>query len=105
MRLRRKPPTTKRGAKAVSLKATSWAVIVVPMLAPMTRPIDPRKEIAPALTSPTAMTVVAVLDWVIAETPAPATAPRRGVRVAFWRRVQKRSPAAWRTSSENLSMP
>ena len=56
------PAMTINGANAVSLKATSCAVRVVPTLAPMMRPKEARKEIAPAFTRPTAMMVVAVLD-------------------------------------------
>lgn len=57
------------------MKATSWAVRVVPTFAPIIKPREPRKDMAPAFTNPTTMMVVAVLDWTMAVTAAPARAP------------------------------
>jgi len=55
----------------------------VPTFAPIIKPREPRKDMAPAFTNPTTMMVVAVLDWTMAVTAAPARAPRREVFVAF----------------------
>jgi hypothetical protein len=54
--------TMNTGAKAVSLNATSWAVMVVPILAPNIIPNEPINDRVPAFTRPTVITVVAVLD-------------------------------------------
>lgn len=56
------PRRIKTGANAVRFSATSRDVRVVPRFAPKIIPSDAAKEITPALTRPTVMTVVAVLD-------------------------------------------
>ena len=93
------------GAKAVRFSAMSWEVSVVPTLAPKMIPSDAAKEMIPAFTSPTVMTVVAVLDWTIDVTIAPTTVPRTGVFVERWIRFRNVSPAASWTSRENCSIP
>ena len=57
-----KPMIIKIGAKLVSLKATSCAVIVVPMLLPKIMPTLFLNERTPAFTKPIEMTDVAELD-------------------------------------------
>ena len=61
-RLIAKPTRISSGANAVSLKATSWAVTVVPTLAPKMIPTEFLKDSTPALTRLMAMTEVAELD-------------------------------------------
>ena len=56
------PANASSGASAPMSSATSWPVIVVPMLAPMMTPTAPPSVISPALTNPTTMTVVADED-------------------------------------------
>ena len=84
-----KPARMKTGAKAVRFRATSWEVSVVPRFAPKMIPSDAVNEMIPAFTSPTVMTVVAVLDWTTAVTSAPAAVPRTGVLVRRWIRFRK----------------
>jgi hypothetical protein len=75
------------------------------MFDPMMIPREAANEIMPAFTSPTVITVVAVLDWTSAVTIAPAIVPRRGVLVNFWIRARNFSPAATWNSRENCSIP
>ena len=53
------------------LKDTIWAVIVVPMFAPIMMPIACLRVISPALTKPTVITDVALLLWIsmVVKTP------------------------------------
>ena len=51
------------------------AVMVVPILAPITTPIDSRRESKPALTKLTIITVVAEDDWIIAVIKIPVKTP------------------------------
>ena len=51
--------------------ATSWAVMVVPMLAPKMIPIDCTSVSSPALTNPITITVAALDDCTTAVTAAP----------------------------------
>ena len=53
--------------------------IVVPMLAPMITLIAGRRPKTPALTRPTVMTVIAVLDWITPVMNVPASRPVTGV--------------------------
>ncbi len=62
-------------------RATSQPVMVVPMLAPKMMPNDSVKVSRPALTKPTAATVVALEDCRMAVPRAPVTAPLKGLRV------------------------
>jgi hypothetical protein len=57
-----KPIVISTGAKLVSLKATSYAVIVVPMLLPKMIPTLLLNERTPALTKPIEITDVVELD-------------------------------------------
>ena len=69
--------------------AMSWDVRVVPMFDPKMIPSDVVNEMIPAFTSPTVMTVVAVLDWTREVTMAPTAVLRAGVRVSCWMRFRK----------------
>lgn len=64
------------GAKDVRFRAISCEVTVVPIFAPIMMPSDAANEMMPALTRPTAITVVAVLDWTNAVTSVPIKVPR-----------------------------
>jgi len=105
MRLSRKPRMMKIGANAVSLNATNWAVIVVPMLDPMMTPRLCLNEMIPALTSPTAITVVAVLDWMMAVINVPDRAPINRLLVNSFKALRKVFPATWRISLLKCSIP
>ncbi len=101
----RKPTGISTCPKAVILKATSWAVTVVPMFEPMMIPRLWRNESVPALTSPMVMIVVAALDWTRAVTPAPRSAPRTGRFVTLPRILLKLPFATARISREKFSIP
>ena len=64
MDINRSPNPTARSNSAylVTLKATIWAVMVVPILDPMTTPMVWESDMSPADTKPTSMTVVTELD-------------------------------------------
>ena len=102
---RMKPSTISSGANAVSLKATSCAVTVVPTLAPKITPTLFLNDNTPALTRLTAMTEVAELDWMTAVTRAPMSRPNRGILVARARNLRKRSPEICWISAEKFSRP
>ena len=53
-----KPTATSSSAYFVTLNATIWAVIVVPMFAPMMTPTDWPRFMIPAEMKPTTSTVV-----------------------------------------------
>ena len=53
------------------LKATSCAVMVVPMFAPNMIPIDWTRFNSPAFTKPITITVLALEDWMMQVTTAP----------------------------------
>lgn len=59
-------------------RATSHAVAVVPMLAPITMPIAWLRLSRPAWVSPTIMTVMALDDCMIAVAVVARRIPRRG---------------------------
>ncbi len=90
---------------AVILKATSWAVMVVPTFEPMMIPRLWPNEIVPALTRPMVTIVVAALDWTRAVTTAPMSAPRIGREVILPRMMLKLPFAAERSSREKFSIP
>ncbi len=95
----------KTGAKAVSLKATSCAVTVVPILEPKMMPTLFLKESTPALTRLMAMTEVAELDWMTAVTKAPISTPTTGIFVVLARNFRNFSPEIRWISSEKFSRP
>lgn len=70
------------GANAVSVKATSWAVMVVSMLDPNISPTLFLKDRTPALTSPIVITKMAEPDWMMAVIIAPSITPTTSKPVA-----------------------
>ena len=89
------PTNINNGAISSSLKATNWAVIVVPILAPIITPTACAKFIRPAFTKPTTITVVALLLWITAVTAAPTNTAIIGFDVTFSRIFFNPSPAAF----------
>ena len=79
------------------LKDTIWAVMVVPMFAPIIIPIAVFNVIKPALTNPTVITEVALLLWMIMVVASPTKTEAHGFfcriliidlilfEVTFWR--------------------
>ena len=63
------------GARKSTSSDTNWAVIVVPILAPIITPIAWGKLIIPALTNPTTITVVALLLCITIVTTIPTKTP------------------------------
>jgi len=63
------------GAKPVKSNDTIWAVIVVPIFAPIITPTACGSPIRPALTKPTTITVVALELCITAVTTAPRITP------------------------------
>jgi len=76
------------------LKETNWAVMVVPILAPMMVPTAWVKVISPELTKPTIITVVVELDCRRAVTAAPVKTAFKGWDVNISKIRLMRSPAA-----------
>ena len=70
-----------RYAQLPMSKATIWAVIVVPMLAPKITATAAVKVMRPAFTKPTSITVVTLLLWMMAVKPAPTAAPAQRLLV------------------------
>ena len=99
-------PTNRMGnTQSASRNATSWAVTVVPTLAPNTTATACGSSISPALTNPMTITVVAELLCNTAVTRSPASAPVSGVRVMRRRNPRIRSPAACCNARLILSIP
>ena len=92
-------------AKWVILKAMIWAVMVVPILAPMMMGIDCCRCINPAETKPTTSTVVTDDDWMMAVTRAPATTPLKRLVVMRASRVFRRLPVLAFRALVSSSMP
>ncbi len=69
------PRNRNTGAYADRLKETSWEVTVVPMLAPIMTPAAWYRFIIPAFTKLTAITVVALEDWITAQNRIPTRVP------------------------------
>ena len=89
----------------MTLKATIWAVIVVPMFAPMITDTDCDMDMRPADMKPTTSTVVTEEDWMTAVTKAPVTAPMNRLVVSFSRMSFIRSPATALSESAIWFMP
>jgi hypothetical protein len=89
------PTATTTGAISVSLKATIWAVTVVPILAPIITPTACIRFISPAFTKPTTITVVALLLWIMAVITAPNTRPNSLLVVSISSSLLSLSPAAF----------
>ena len=75
--------------------ATSWAVIVVPMLAPKINPMACTRESRPAFTKPMTITVLALEDWMTQVTTAPDITATSGLAENIRRMLRIFSPAAW----------
>ena len=84
---------------------SSQEVTVVPMLAPMMTPIAWCSCIRPELTKPTAMTVVALEDWMTAVTTRPSRRPRTGDAVILLRMPCSLPPAICSRDLPMTSMP
>ena len=102
---KKNPNIMKIGANAVNFNAISWAVNVVPTLLPKMIPKLLAKEIRPALTKLTVITIVVELDCTIAVTKAPKTEPITGVFVTFLNNFLNLLPARCFISCEKLSIP
>ena len=77
-----KKPAARIGrAILLTLKASIWAVIVVPIFAPRMTATLCDVDIRPAEINPTSSTVVIDDDWMIAVTAAPVNAPMNRLRV------------------------
>ena len=83
----------------------SQPVTVVPMLAPMMTPMAWCSCIRPELTKPTAMTVVAPLDWITAVTTRPSSRPLMGEEVILLRMPCSLLPAVCSRALPIMSMP
>ena len=71
----KKPMATITRAYLVTLKATIWAVKVLPMLAPMITPTDRARVMNPAEMNPVTSTVVNEEELSTAVTKAPVRVP------------------------------
>ena len=90
---------------AVTLKATIWAVKVVPTLAPMMTPMDWARDMSPAVMKPTTSTVVTDEELRTTVTSAPVAAPTKRLRVSEPSSFFMRSAAAVLRPSDIMSMP
>ena len=70
----------------------SHAVTVVPMFAPIIIPIAWCSDIMLEFTKPTAMTVTALDDWIIAVTPIPSKTPLNLLSVILARTLSNLPP-------------
>ena len=84
---------------------SSQPVTVVPMLAPMMTPMAWCSSIRPELTKPTAITVVAPLDWITAVITMPSSSPRTGLAVILERMPCSLLPAVCSRALPMRSMP
>jgi hypothetical protein len=84
---------------------TSQPVMVVPMLAPMTTPMDWVRLTTPAFTRLTSRTVVADEDWMMAVAPIPVRIPAKRLVVSAPMMPRMRFPARFWTESLNTCMP
>ena len=105
MKIMPKPTVTSSSAYLVTLKATIWAVIVVPMSAPRMTPMACDSDISPAVTNPTSMTVVTDEDWMTAVTNAPVISPMMRLLVSRARICFMLSPATALSASAICSIP
>ena len=89
----KKPAATSTNEYLVTLKAMIWAVMVVPISAPMMMPIDCDSDSSPAEMNPTTRTVVTEEDWMVAVITAPVRTPLKRLLVIRASRFFIRSPA------------
>ena len=100
-----KPSATSTREYLVTLKAMIWAVIVVPISAPMMMPIDCDRDSRPAEMKPTTRTVVTDEDWMVAVMTAPVSTPLKRLLVIRASRFFIRSPASTLSESVIFSIP
>ncbi len=81
------------------------AVTVVPMLAPIITPMDCEREISPALTKLTSITVVAELDCTTAVIIIPVRIPLKRFEVIAVRMERILSPATFCNDSLSIFIP
>ena len=93
------------GAMRSTSSVMSWAVMVVPMLAPIMIHTACRSFIIPELTKPTTITVVAEEDWITAVIAAPTSTPRKRFEVSFSRICFIRLPAAASSPEDIICIP
>ena len=102
---RRIKPTMIRGKKkTVILKATIWAVIVVPISEPRMTYIAWFRFITPALTRPSSRRTVTLELWTRKVTIVPAKIPLSGLVVAFSRIIFRRILATLFIVSLNIEI-
>ena len=99
------PAKIRNGANAVRLNAVIWAVMVVPMFAPMMTPIACARFISPELTKP--ITIISVADELCTSivTTIPIRTARTRLVVTFSRMVCSESPAAFLRPVDITVMP
>ena len=100
-----KPAVTSTRAYFFTGKATIWAVMVVPMSAPKMTPMAWDRDIMPAVTNPTSITVVTDEDWITAVMLAPVRSPETRLLVRRPRISFMRFPATAFKASDIWSMP
>ena len=94
-------PTAIRGTARMEMsalnpsQATSHAVTVVPMFAPMITLIACASVRRPAFTKLTTITVVAEDDWITEVIPSPVSTPLKGLAVIAERKLRSLLPAAF----------
>ena len=99
------PASSTRPRTSSSRKASSCAVMVVPMLQPKITGTACRRVSRPTLTKPSTITVTAELLCSTAVTTAPASTPRTGLPVTAASRLFRRLPAAVSRLWLSASMP
>ena len=89
----------------ISAIEAMYAVIVVPMFAPMITVVAWNSDISPALTKPTTMTVVAEELWMIAVTAVPMPTPARRLLLVLSNQPRRRLVASFSMLSDNTLNP
>ena len=87
------------------MKAISWAVMVVPILAPRITPIAWARVMNPELTKPITITVVADELWMMAVTPAPTITADTGLEVMVSKNCLSRLPASFCNPLDMICIP
>ena len=90
---------------SMSMRRMIWAVIVVPMLAPMTMLMACLSVSMPAARRPTVRTMVAEEAWIMAVTSIPVKSPVNVFFVSFCSRTRSVSPELFLRPSPMTSMP
>ena len=95
----------KKLEELMSPRARIWAVMVVPMLAPMMMPMARSSLRMPELTSPTTMTVVAEEDWMTAVISAPSSTLLKMLEVILVRMISSLEPASFSSPDPMMFIP